>query len=183
MHIPTHIMSGWCVGNLLRLTAGERALCMAAATAADLDGVSRVFGEGAYWDYHHVVCHNLVFALLSAALFAALSVHRLKCFFVYAAFAHLHLLLDYFGSGPGWPIHYGWPLFGWTWVNPDAWEFSGWQNRIAALILLIWVLAIAVVQGRTPVEAITPSLDARFVAALRRTVRQRTASRPSSESV
>ncbi|HSU65852.1 MAG TPA: hypothetical protein VLJ39_03175 [Tepidisphaeraceae bacterium] len=50
MHIPTHIMSGWCMANLVRLTARERLFTMIAATAADLDGVSRVFGQEAYWD-------------------------------------------------------------------------------------------------------------------------------------
>lgn len=167
MHVPTHIMSGWCLANVVRLTARERLFCMIAATAADLDGLSILFGQAAYWDYHHVVCHNLPFALLMSAGLAAFSASRLKAFFVYLAAAHLHLVLDYFGSGPGWPIHYGWPLFHAVWHNPNAWEFSSWQNRVAALIFLIGVLGIAVVRQRTPVELITPDLDRRFVARLR----------------
>jgi hypothetical protein len=59
MHVPTHIMSGWCLANVVPgLTARERLFCMIAATAADLDGLSILFGQNAYWDYHHVVCHN-----------------------------------------------------------------------------------------------------------------------------
>ena len=46
MHAPTHLMSGWCVGNLFRLTAVERVFCMIAASAADVDAVSRVFWGG-----------------------------------------------------------------------------------------------------------------------------------------
>jgi inner membrane protein len=170
MHAPTHIMSGWCVGNLFRLTAGERACCMIAASAADVDAVSRVFGEEAYWDWHHVAGHNLLFAVLLAAGLAVFSRHRLKALLVYLALAHLHLVLDYFGSGPGWAIRYGWPLFQWDWQNAEAWEFSAWQNRVAALVLLVWVLGIAVVRGRTPVELLTPDLDRRIVARLRRWV-------------
>jgi len=170
MHIPTHLMSGWCVSNLFTLTARERAFCMAAATVADLDGLSRLFGQEAYWDYHHVVCHNLAFALIVSCVLAIFSVHRVKGFIIYLALAHLHLVLDYYGSGPGWPIHYGWPFSGWTWVNPDGWEFSSWQNRVVAAVFLLWVIAIAVVRGRTPVESLTPDLDRSIVVSLRRLV-------------
>src|SRR5215213_9343611 len=139
MHVPTHIMSGWCVGSLFRLTARERVLCMAAASAADLDGISYLFGQEAYWDYHHVLCHNLPFALLLAAALALLSTRRLKGFVLCLGLAHLHLVLDYFGSGPGWPIAYGWPLTDrWNWKGSDAWEFSSWQNRVTALGFLLW---------------------------------------------
>ena len=162
MHIPTHLMSGWCVANLFPLTARERLLCMAAGSVADLDGVTYLFGQEAYWDYHHVVCHNLLFSVLVAGAFAAFSTRRVLAFLVYLAAAHLHLVLDYYGSGPGWPIHYGWPAWGWTWNNPDAWEFTSWQNRAAAGAFLLWTIGIAVVCRRTPVELISPSLDARF---------------------
>jgi hypothetical protein len=65
VHLQTHLMSGWCVGNLLPLGARERLFCMIAAAASDLDGIGRVFGEEAYWRYHHVVGHNLAFAISS----------------------------------------------------------------------------------------------------------------------
>ncbi|MDB5327590.1 MAG: hypothetical protein JWM57_3159, partial [Phycisphaerales bacterium] len=32
MHIPTHILSGWVVGNACPLRPGERLACMIAAT-------------------------------------------------------------------------------------------------------------------------------------------------------
>jgi len=167
MHIPTHLMSGWCAANLFSLTARERAFCMAAATLADLDGLSRLFGQEAYWDYHHVVCHNLAFAVLMSVVLAAFSVQRAAGFIIYLALAHLHLVLDYYGSGPGWPIRYGWPFADWTWINPWGWEFSSWQNRVVAGVFLLWTLVIAVVRRRTPVELLTPELDHRFVAGLR----------------
>ena len=163
-------MSGWCIANVFTLNARERTFCMAAATLADLDGLSRLLGQEAYWDYHHVVCHNLPFAALVSIALAAFSVHRIKGFVIYLALAHLHLVLDYYGSGPGWPIHYGWPIAGWTWVNPNGWEFSSWQNRVVAAVFVLWVVTIAVVQGRTPVELLTPDLDRRIVARLRRLV-------------
>lgn len=173
MHVPTHIMSGWCVANLFPLTARERVFCMAAASLADLDGITYLFGQEAYWDYHHIVCHNLAFALSMATALAIFSSRRLLAFFVYLAVAHAHLVLDYYGSGPGWPIAYGWPFTGWRWNNPDAWEFNGWQNRAAAGAFLLWVIAIAIVQRRTPVEMLTPALDGRIVTGLRGLVGRR----------
>ncbi|MDB5294495.1 MAG: hypothetical protein JWO31_478 [Phycisphaerales bacterium] len=163
MHVPTHILSGWCIGNVFRLTARERLFCMAAATLPDLDGASYAFGKEAYWTYHHVACHNLLFAVVTAAVLAAFSARRAPAFIVYLGLAHVHFVLDYVGSGPGWPIDYGWPLWKSRWVNPDAWEFSGWQNRAAAGGLLLWTVAIAVVRRRTPVEMVSPSLDAKLV--------------------
>ncbi len=61
MHIGAHIMSGWCVGNCFKLDARQRAFCMITASVADLDGLGRIVSEEAYWKYHHILCHNLMF--------------------------------------------------------------------------------------------------------------------------
>jgi|ERR1051326_6356312 hypothetical protein len=102
MHIQTHVMSGWCFGNLLNLTPRERLFCMLAASLPDLDGLGILTGQEAYWEYHHVVGHNLPAALLVAGILTFFSTNRRKVFWVYLGLFHLHLVLDYFGSGPGW---------------------------------------------------------------------------------
>jgi hypothetical protein len=69
LQIPIHIMSGWCAANCLpRLSPRQRLMSMIAATVADLDGLSILGGQQAYWNWHHRVCHNLPFgfALISA---------------------------------------------------------------------------------------------------------------------
>ena len=176
MHIPTHILSGWCVGNLLPFTARERMFCMVAAAAADFDGLGRVISEELYWDYHHRLGHNVFFATLLAAGMAMMSNRRpgtpprgrrAIAFAVYLLLAHLHIVLDYFGSGPGWPLHYFWPASDVGIVNARAWPFFSWQNLSAAFALIAWTLVIAYGHGRTPVELITPRLDREFVARLR----------------
>jgi inner membrane protein len=167
-------MSGWCAANCVSgVTPRERFFCMAAASVADVDGLSYLFGPDAYMDYHHVLGHNLALAVLASAVFAAFASprHRLLTFVLCLALAHLHLVLDYFGSGPNWRIYYLWPFSRWSVKNPDAWEFFSWQNITVAMTLLAWTLVIAVSLGRTPVELITPDLDRRFVAWLRRRVR------------
>ena len=178
MHIPTHILSGWCIGNLIpRFGARERAFCMIAAAAADVDGLGRIISEELYWDLHHRLGHNVFFATLLAAGMAAASGpgRRGTALAVYLALAHLHLVLDYFGSGPGWPLHYLWPASDAGIVNPRAWPFFSWQNLSAAFGMIGWTLVIAFRQGRTPVELITPRLDRLFVARLRGLANRRTA--------
>ena len=144
MHIQTHLMSGWCVGNCFPLTPRQERLgCMLAASLADLDGLSLLFGQEAYWDYHHLLGHNLAFALLFCGVLTCFATHRLLAFTLYLTLAHLHLVLDYFGSGPGWPIHYLYPLSHVAISNPRAWEFYSWQNMTAAGLLLLWTIRIA----------------------------------------
>jgi len=169
MHIPTHLMSGWCAASVLDLTPRERFLCMAAATLPDLDGLGAVMGpdSDAFQNYHHLLCHNLLFVTIAAIGLAMISRHRIKSFLLYVALGHVHLLMDYFGSGPGWGVAYFWPFSNVSYKTDLAWEFFSWQNTLAASALLAWVIVIAFRQRRTPVELITPDLDRRIVNLLR----------------
>ena len=168
MHVQTHIMSGWCVGNVLGLTPRERLFSMVAASVADLDGLGILLSREAYWNYHHKLGHNLAFAVLFSSILAAFSNRRLFVFAVYMGMAHLHLLLDYFGSGPGWPLYYFWPFTNFTIEYRSAWEFYSWQNISAAGALLAITLYIAIRHGRTPLETIMPHLDQELVRWLRK---------------
>ena len=168
MHVPTHILSGWVLGNVVPLRPVERLCCMIAATVPDVDGLGIVFGERAYQDWHHVAAHNLPFCVLSSGLLAGISRttwhRRAGLFAVYALAFHAHLLMDYYGSGPGWPIVYLWPLSDTAGqlVNWQSWELSSWQNTLVAGLLLAITVCIAAVKRRTPLEVLMPSLDAKF---------------------
>jgi len=161
-------MSGWCVGNCFKLSARERLFCMLAASLADLDGLGILVSKELYWDYHHKLCHNLPFALVGSIVLAVFSPSRLRSFFIYLGLFHLHLVMDYFGSGPDWEIYYLWPFSQWSVINPKAWEFYSWQNMSFAAGFLIWTIVIAIRAGRTPLETIMPSLDTQLVDWLRR---------------
>src|SRR4029079_1025852 len=151
MHVPTHILSGWCAASLLKLTPRERLCAMIAASAADVDGLSYLFGEGTFQTYHHLLCHNLLWAVVVAVVLVQFSTHKPKAFVLYLLLAHLHLVMDYFGSGPLWPIYYLWPFNGrFYFVNKDGWPFTSWQNTSIAAALLAWTIGIAYRQGRTP---------------------------------
>jgi hypothetical protein len=160
MHIPTHILSGWCVANVVPgFNARQRLFCMIAATAADLDGLGIVFGEEAYWTYHHKLGHNVFAAVAIAGVLTIFSARKRLAFVIHLALAHLHLVLDYFGSGPGWPIHYLWPASAVGIVNPRAWPFTSWQNYSAFAALLAGTVWIAFAHRRTPIELLAPRLD------------------------
>ena len=163
MHIPTHILSGWCVADLLDLTPRERLFAMIAASAPDLDGLGLIVSFDYYNKYHHVLSHNLLFGISFSVVLALFSTNRIKAFALYFGLFHLHLILDYYGSGAAWGIRYFWPFSSHDIQNQNGWELSSWQNTLALGILLAWTVAIAIKRGRTPFEAIKPSLDREFV--------------------
>src|SRR5436190_2004366 len=121
--------------TIVRLV-GQKSTIMIAASAADVDGIGRLYSEQVYWRFHHILGHNLLFGLLIALIFTAFSNHRLKALLIYLFLVHLHLLMDYFGSGPGWGISYLWPFDRHSFVNPHAWEFFSWQNITTAAVFL-----------------------------------------------
>jgi inner membrane protein len=168
-------MSGWCVANLFRLTPQERFCCMLAASLADIDGIGILVSRSLYWDWHHLLGHNLPFAIAISLAMLPLSKHRLKAPLIYLGLAHLHLLMDYFGSGPGWPIYYLWPFSNGKVLNGHAWEFFSWQNITIAAALLAWTIAIAVRKSRTPLEYLMPALDQKLVILARRAILFRSA--------
>jgi len=169
MHIPTHLMSGWCIGNLFHLTGRQRVMCMVAASAADLDGLSIVGGLDAYQTYHHEVGHNLPFGVLVCVVLWWFSGKRFWPLVLYVVLFHLHLLMDFFGSGPWWPIYYFWPFSHWSLDNHNwSWAFHSWQNTTVAAAFLTWMIAIAVYCGRTPLEVLMPNLDRQLVDLARR---------------
>lgn len=163
MHLQTHLMSGWCVGNLINLTARERFLAMVMAVAPDLDGLTYLGSVKAYWATHHVYGHNLLYLIAVAGVLTLFCQHRLKIFAFFMVIGHLHLAMDLLGSGEGWAIPYWLPfdrkeyLWGWSWA------FDGWQNKVAGLGFLLWTIWIAVYQKRTPLEYVMPKLDVQLV--------------------
>jgi inner membrane protein len=169
MHIQTHILSGWCIGNLVPgLGPRERALCMLAASLADVDGLGILVSEEWYWSLHHKLGHCAAFGLLLSGGLALVSTRgrRWLALGVYLALFHLHLVLDYLGSGPGWPLYYYWPVANIEWLNPHAWPFFSWQNLSPAFAVIGWAVWIAWTRRRTPLEAWMPSLDRDLVARL-----------------
>lgn len=139
---------------------------MIAATVADVDGLGLLLGREMYERWHHVACHGLPFALLACAILAALLssgvARRIAVGILLLICFHLHLLMDYWGSGPGWPIVYLYPFSEFKIINWDGWDLSSWQNSLTAGVLLAITIVIGAVAKRTPLEVLMPSLDAKL---------------------
>lgn len=87
MHVGTHFFAGWLVGVAPNLSRRERALVAFAGVVPDLDGLGivaeTITADSAhplpwYSLYHHVLGHNLGFALLVAAASWALARRRAR---------------------------------------------------------------------------------------------------------
>jgi hypothetical protein len=162
--LTTHVLAGWCLGNLLRLTPRQRVLCVVAAVGPDIDGLGWVVSWDVYWDYHHLLAHNFSFALVAAAVLAAwsypqgrLGLRTPLLFLLYLGLVHLHLLMDYFGAG--WPLWYEWPFTRRQFVSVHCWGLLSWENLGITVGLAAWTVWIAVRRGRTPFEAVMPAWD------------------------
>jgi inner membrane protein len=164
MHIPTHILAGWCVANSIpRLTAKDRLVLVLASSLPDLDGLGLIRSQEAYFAVHHVWGHNLLVGTLGCLLFSYWADHRRRSFLFAVIVFHLHLLMDFFGSGLGWGIAYFWPFSDHYFLTENAWSLGGWQNYVTLGILVIWSVSILRSKRRTPVEILAPAVDRAFV--------------------
>src|ERR1039458_436166 len=109
----THFFMGWAVANAApSLTKRERAFVTWASVIPDIDGLG-IVAEALtrhgnhpldWWShYHHVLGHNIGFALLVCAATAVFARQKLKVTFLSLISFHLHLL-------------------GISLVSPDSWK-------------------------------------------------------------
>lgn len=156
----THALTGWCIGNLVVRDPRQRFACIVLSVIPDVDGLGILASASYYQRYHHILAHNLAFAILSSlvAYFWTKGGHRV--FAAYLLVFHLHLLMDLFGSGPGWGLAYFWPFSMHYFESKYAWSFNGWQNYATLTVLLLWTIGILYRNRRTPFEFIAPRFDA-----------------------
>ncbi len=183
MHVGTHFFAGWLVAVAPGgLTPRERGLIAFAGVAPDLDGLGIVVEQlSADWShplpwyslYHHVLGHNLGFALVCTALGWALGRRRLLAAALVLVSFHLHLLGDLAGSrgadGEQWPIPYLLPFsdrLQLTWHG--QWQLGAWQNTAITAALLAGCVWAAWRWGRSPVGLLSARGDAAFVEVLRK---------------
>lgn len=152
----------------------DRILVTLAGVAPDLDGLSLLAGQEAYADWHHVVFHGWLGALVTTAACVAAAKERAKVAVLALVAFHLHLLCDLAGSGDrglggsGWPLYYWWPVNRRTWFWEGQWDLASWQNTLIGLAATLAVLGAALVWRRTFVEVFSSKGDSAVVATLRR---------------
>ncbi len=135
---------------------------MVAGGIPDIDGLGIIVSQKAYYDYHHILGHNLLFGIIVSLILAIFCSHRIKCFILYMALFHLHILMDLFGSGEFWTIAYFQPFSNYELYNEFNWALYSWQNMIANAFVLIWTFALIVTKKRSPLEYMMPKLDQKW---------------------
>jgi len=181
MHPVTHLLVSWTVAESVEFGPRDRALVTAAGVLPDIDGLGLLAeiatsrsAQPLYWwsAYHHVLCHNVGFALLVVVAVATLSVRRTVVTCLALLAFHMHLLGDLVGSrgpdGHQWPIPYLLPFSGrWQLTWDGQWELNAWPNVLLSIALLSLTLYSAWSRGYSPVEMVSKRADAAFVSTLR----------------
>ncbi len=177
----THLLVSWVVAHAAPLERRDRALVTVAGVIPDADALGAVaeiatrdWDRPLLWwsEYHHVLAHNVGFALLLAGACAAAGRRRaLTALLALAAF-HLHLLGDLVGArGPDgyqWPIPYLLPFSdAWPWTWDGQWALNAWPNFAVTIVALGLTFYLAWKQGRSPLEMVSSAADRAFVTALR----------------
>lgn len=176
----THFFTGWVFANCARLDRRDRAIVTFACVVPDVDGLgiipemlTRNSSHPLFWfsEYHHSL-HTLVFAVVVSLVGLVLARSKWKTAGLAFLSFHIHLLEDLLGSrGPDgyqWPIPYLRPFSSrLSLVWHGQWFLNGWQNYAITLVLLGITFWIAVRQGISPVEIVSPSADRRVVDVIR----------------
>jgi hypothetical protein len=177
----THALVGWTVANAAPLSRRDRAIIMAAGVISDIDGlgilldlITRHSPHPTYWydQFHHMLGHNVCFALVTATLAFCFAYQRSLVAALSLLSFHLHLLGDLVGSrGPDgyqWPIPYlapwsdAWQL---TWHG--QWALNAWPNFLITGVLLAAMFYLAWQRGYSPVGILSTKADTAFIVALR----------------
>lgn len=173
---------GWVLANAVpSLNKRERAMVTLASVVPDADGlgivVEKLTQNSAHplnwWsDYHHVLGHNLGFALVVTIIAAIFAEQKLTTSLLVFLSFHLHLLADLVGArgpdGDQWPIPYLLPFSNklqLTWSG--QWALNAWPNFVITGALIALTILLARRRGFSPLEMISRKADSIFVGALR----------------
>jgi LexA-binding, inner membrane-associated putative hydrolase len=163
------------------LSRRDRALITWASVVPDLDGLGIIAEKLTqnsshplpWWsEYHHVLGHNLGFALVIVSAAAIFARQKAKTSLLVLVSFHLHLFADLIGArgpdGEQWPIPYLLPFSHrtpWTWHG--QWALNAWPNIVVTATLIGVALLLARQRGFSPLELFSAKADAAFVSALR----------------
>ena len=136
-----------------------RLWCLVASLAPDVDGLGLLFGPAAYGRYHHRLTHNLLFGVAVTLLSVRwVGLRALPLGLVFLAFLS-HLVGDFFGSGPRWPL---WPFLPFSDISllcACQWDLVSWQNTLITIVAMAVTLGLAIRDGRTPLEFVHAGLE------------------------
>ena len=129
MQVPIHLAISWLIGHRLP-ERRDRRLVTWSGVVPDLDALSLLGGAGAYSEYHHVLTHGVVAAVVVTALSTAFARQRGKVLLLSLLAFHVHLICDLLGSGRDWPIVYFYPFSRHEYFTPYGWPLASPQNAL-----------------------------------------------------
>jgi len=182
MNPITHFFMGWAVANAVpSLTKRDRAFVTWASVVPDIDGLGIIAEKLTqhsshplnWWsNYHHMLGHNLGFALFISIVAAIFARQKIKTTLLVLFSFHLHLLADLVGArgpdGDQWPLPYLLPFskqLQLTWSG--QWALNAWPNIVITASLIGIAVMLARQRGFSPLEMFSAKADAAFVRALR----------------
>ena len=173
MHPPVHLAVSWLVGHALP-ERRDRRLVAWSGVVPDLDALSLLGGAAAYSQYHHVLTHGVVAAVVGTAMWAALARQKLKVAVLAFLAFHVHLLCDLLGSGGDWAVVYFYPFSRREFLTPYGWPLASPQNAVVWLVAVAAIIWAGLARGRTFAETFLPArADAAVVKTLRKLFRWR----------
>lgn len=166
MNLGGHISAGWLIAHSVRLDRFERRWVVVMAILCDVDA-GFLLWKGAADEWHRTFGHN-VWIWLAAPLIVSLMMakgRRLLMLGLFAMAMASHVVLDLFVTG-WWGLYPLWPLNGLEilmslYIPENAMKY-GIQPAVLAVFIAAMVL-IYIRHGRTPLEAISPNVDALLV--------------------
>jgi len=178
----THFLMGWTVASTSpSLTKRERAYVTLASVVPNIDGLGIIAEKLTqnsshplnWWsDYHHILGHNIGFALVVSVTAALFSQQKFKVLLLAFLSFHLHLIGDLVGArgpdGDQWPIPYLLPFSNHmqlTWSS--QWALNRWPNIVITAALIAATVVLARARGFSPLEMFSAKADIAFVRALR----------------
>jgi len=182
MNVIEHFFIGWCIANVSpSLSDRDRTIITIAAVIPDVDGLgllveipTRNTSHPLLWwtEYHHVLGHNIGFALFVAAIACALATKRLQTTALAVLSFHSHILGDIIGArGPDgyqWPIPYFLPFSSTPELSwQGQWALNAWQNFVITGVALAITFLLAWRRGYSPIGIFSKRADVKFVATLR----------------
>ncbi|THB68761.1 MAG: metal-dependent hydrolase [Gammaproteobacteria bacterium] len=170
----THLLTSWLIGAPFLKNKKERMLVTVAGVIPDIDGagiiidkINMKLGEHSiyYEKYHHVICHNLLFAIIFtiATLFIAKTKRVFTASLAFFAI-HIHMVADIIGSkGPDgyqWPLTYFYPFNNEIQLTfKYQWQLSAWPNSAITIGFIVLSIFMARKLGYSPYEIISTKFD------------------------
>jgi hypothetical protein len=182
MHVVSHFLAGWAGSLPLDMDSRDRGLIAFASVSPDLDGLVVIAdlaqgrpldGCELYAACHHVLCHNVLFAVVASLAFGCLARRKLAVGLMSLLAIAFHFVTDLVGSagpdGSVWGIHLLFPLSGSGFLEvPWQWALNAWPNIGFTVGLLALSLHWAWKHGTSPVGVFSARADRALVMTLRR---------------